>query len=129
VCHYADVAVHLARLLLMTNDCVHPSLCRVHRLNLLVFIFSVHLLSRRASPVFVYYCWVYVPHPFSLAKLSLRLLRVFFSNYISQGKERAMIGILEGNRDPIQECRLLLQHHTRWLLILDAYGPRMIGTP
>jgi hypothetical protein len=35
-------------------------------------------------------------------------------------KEQAMISILQGERDPIQECRLLLRQNDGWLLVLDG---------
>jgi hypothetical protein len=71
-------------------------------------------------PMFHHCCWVDVPHPFRLEELCLGLLHEFLKD--PWHKEQAMISILQGDRDPIQECRLLLhQNNGRpWLLVLDG---------
>ncbi|XP_066337537.1 uncharacterized protein [Miscanthus floridulus] len=69
-------------------------------------------------PEFNHYCWVDVPHPFHLAELCLGLLHEFPLKDPWR-KEQAMISILQGDRDPIQECRLAL-HQNKWLLVLDG---------
>jgi hypothetical protein len=92
----------------------------VGKSTLVTWYYFEKMLDPKNEYKFSHYCWVDVPHPFSLAELSLRLLQAFYWDYPSQGKERAMIDILEGNRDPIQECRLLLRHYKGWLLVLDG---------
>lgn len=69
-------------------------------------------------PKFGHYCWVNVPHPFSLAQLSWRLLLGLLSD--DPKKENMMIHFIEFDQDPIQECRMWLEQHEEWLLVLDG---------
>ncbi|CAL5010956.1 unnamed protein product [Urochloa decumbens] len=78
-----------------------------------------YLGRKKRNKFFSYYCWVDVPHPFSLAELSLRIYLEFFWGY-PESSEDAVITFLEGDRDPIQECRLLLRQNNKWLLVLDG---------
>ncbi|KAJ1254894.1 hypothetical protein BS78_K310400 [Paspalum vaginatum] len=65
-----------------------------------------------------HYFWVDVPHPFSLAELSLRLLMELHSDY-PEAKETAMVAKVQG-KDLIHECRVWLHQHAGWLLVLDG---------
>jgi hypothetical protein len=117
----------------LINDCRLPEsphvtsvwgIAGVGKSTLVKYSYTKSMLNpEKKLPRHNYYFWVDVPHPFSLAELSLRLLRTFFLDYYpSEYQERVMIGILEGDRDPIQECVLFLQQQFKeaWLLVLDG---------
>ncbi|KAM3300441.1 hypothetical protein ACQJBY_041449 [Aegilops geniculata] len=61
--------------------------------------------------------WVDVRHPFNLTDLSWHLLLDFHSHDL-QAKEKAAIGIMEG-QDQVQECRRILCEH-RSLVVIDG---------
>ncbi|CAL5055560.1 unnamed protein product [Urochloa decumbens] len=67
---------------------------------------------------FRYYWWVDVPHPFSLAELSRRLLLELGLDD-PEAMETAMVAIIQG-QDPTQECLKWLQKRDKWLLVLDG---------
>ncbi|CAL4990881.1 unnamed protein product [Urochloa decumbens] len=67
---------------------------------------------------FRYYWWVDVPHPFSLAELSRRLLLELGLDD-PEAMETAMVAIIQG-QDPTQECLKWLHQRDKWLLVLDG---------
>jgi hypothetical protein len=60
--------------------------------------------------------WVNVSHPFNLSELSWSLLLDMHSGMGSDDQHRIMFRI---NKDPVQECREVLQKH-RCFVVLDG---------
>ncbi|KAJ1277126.1 hypothetical protein BS78_05G270500 [Paspalum vaginatum] len=83
--------------------------------------FTKKMLDREEKYLGIrHYFWVDVPHPFSLAELSLRLLMELHSDYPeAKAKETAMVAKVQG-KDLIHECRVWLYQHAGWLLVLDG---------
>ncbi|KAJ1277123.1 hypothetical protein BS78_05G270200 [Paspalum vaginatum] len=85
---------------------------------LLRWSFTKKMLDPKYQHRFRHYYWVDVPHPFSVAELSLRLLMELHSDY-PEAKETKMVDKFQG-KDLIHECRVWLYQHEGWLLVLDG---------
>ncbi|KAF7105385.1 hypothetical protein CFC21_106197 [Triticum aestivum] len=99
----------------LAADCLEKTDVGVGKSALVRCVYSKAMLDSEGR--FTSFGWVNVPHPFDLIDFCWHLLADIHSDD-HQAKETAVVAIIDGAQDPIQECRKFL--HTESFVVIDG---------